>query len=115
MLINDFKASLFDGTLNLDEVKEHLATLETPEPAPSVEPEAITALRNELETLRNEFQTRITALGSEPGAGRSTPPMPSGDAPGATESTAEAKLIEFNNTLVSAAEKNETVTFEIGG
>ena len=119
MNLEDFKNSLTAGTLKLEDVQEHLATLPAAasaqagaEPAtPAVEPAedpAITALRAQVADL----QAKVTAYGKEPGAGKSTPPVPTTDLPAADGAgTIKAQLEEDAKAMaaIAAAGRNPFV------
>ncbi len=115
MNFEDFKASLADGKLLIDEVKAHLESLTPPPPAaPAVDEnaqlrETITNLGQQLTAL----ESRITALGAEPGAGKSAPGMPGQDHPnpGAGQRTTAQLLEEENQKLLAAARSGEAVRF----
>ncbi len=118
MKIEDFKASLTDGTLKLEDVKAFLESLTPPAaPAPTedvVENEAITALRTEnaaLKTQMEAFEARLTAFGAQPGAGKSTPPLPDADLPSAdgTGKTPKQLLDEDNAKMTAAALSGEAL------
>lgn len=122
MDLQEFKDSLAAGTLKLEEVQAHLATLPaapsaqaaaepaTPSPAePDVNAE-ITAMK----AVIADLQAKVTAYGKESGAGKTTPPMPGGDpaTPDGTNTPA-ARFAEMNNALIAAADKGEPAQFVI--
>ena len=105
MTISDFKASLADGTLKLDEVTAHLESLTpatppaaTGEPGGNDDEESVVALRTELEDTKAQLSAladQFKAFGAQPGAARSTPGLPTDDAPGIGngEKTADRKSV----------------------
>lgn len=114
MTLKDFTDSLAAGTLKLEDVQAHLATLAPPkaEAAPEESPEnkEMAALKAQVEQL----STTIAAWGKLPGAGKSTPPMPGDDLPAADGSnTIEARLKATNEALAKAADANESARFVI--
>lgn len=122
MEINDFKDSLAAGTLKLDEVKAHLLAIEPPKaedtpatpPAPvaAVPDPAITAIIEGLQAQVKVLTDTVTALGQQPGAGKSTPGMPDTDLPAADGSTsAQAAYAAMNAKLAEAADRNEPAMF----
>jgi len=125
MTLAEFKASLTDGKLNLDEVKAHIESL-TPPAAPvataaPVEEEeesaAIKALRAEIEAGKEKMtalENRLTAFGAQPGAGRSTPGRPDNDlpAPDGAESI-QARYNQANAEMAAAADQNLTPRFVV--
>lgn len=110
MNLEDFKQSLADGTLNLDEVKAHLAAMQ-PAPATAVEESApVDALKTELETMRAQMQTMqetIANFGKQPGAGKSAPPVPDSDTPdpGGPVNDAKAALDALNQRMAINAQE----------
>lgn len=121
MNLKEFQDSLAAGTLKLEEVKAHLATLEPPQADnnPAATPTAEPAPNAELDTLKAEVKKLtelVAAFGQQPGAGKSTPGMPDGDLPTADgKATLEARLKAANAAYEAAAAANEQVTFTIGG
>lgn len=123
MNISEFKASLADGTLNLDDVKAHLESLTpattpaaTGEPGGDDDEESFVALRTELEETKAQLMalaTQFKAFGAKPGEARSTPGLPTDDAPGISngEKTAAQLLEESNQELLNAAQNGDTVMF----
>lgn len=114
MTLKDFTDSLAAGTLKLEDVQAHLATLAPPkaEAAPEESPEKkeMAALKAQVEQL----SATIAAWGKTPGAGKSTPPMPGDDLPAADGgNTIEARLKATNEALAKAADANESARFVI--
>jgi len=118
MNLEEFKNSLTAGTLKLEDVQAHLATIKPAEPAAAVpatadepaEDQAIAALKEQV----NQLTATIEAWGKTPGAGKSTPGMPDADpatADGAM--TAQARYEKTNKDLAEAAARNETAKFVI--
>jgi len=124
MNLEDFKASITDGKLNLDEVKAHIASL-MPPAAPvataalaeeAEESAAIKALRAEIEAGKEKMtalENRLTAFGALPGASRSTPGLPDNDLPSAdgSEKTPKQLLEEENEKMLAAAQSGDVVMF----
>jgi len=124
MNLEDFKASITDGKLNLDEVKAHIASL-MPPAAPvataalaeeAEESAAIKALRAEIEAGKEKMtalENRLTAFGALPGASRSTPELPDNDLPSAdgSEKTPKQLLEEENEKMLAAAQSGDVVMF----
>jgi len=118
MTIKDFQDSLTAGTLKLEDVQAHLATIAPPTPAAVVPPPApepaeapaITALRAQVADL----QAKVTAYGKEPAAGKTNAPMPDNDpaTPDASDTPA-ARLAAMNKALAEAADNNEPAKFVI--
>ena len=128
MNLDDFKNSLTAGTLNLDEVKAHLATLEPAPPAepaappattaPAAEPQPnteVTALQEQVKSLTANVEKLtglVTAYGGQPGAGKSTPATPATDLPSPVDADSpEARYKAMNAKLAEAANRNEPVSF----
>lgn len=123
MTIEDFKASLADGTLKLDDVTAHLQSLTPPPPVEQAAPPAgptnaddPAALRATITQMQEKFtalEARLTALGAQPGAGKSTPTLPDNDpAQPAGGSPTAAQLLEAENQrMLEAARSGETVMF----
>lgn len=123
MTITDFKASLADGTLKLDDVKAHLESLTpanppaaTDEPGGDDDEESFMALRDELEATKAEMKAlaaQVKAFGAMPGEGKSTPALPTNDAPGSAtgEKTPAQLLDEANAALLNAALSGDAVMF----
>lgn len=102
MNLTEFKASLTDGTLDMAEVKKHLAALDAaaaPEPAPepAVPDPELVALKKEVADLKNE----LAEFKSAPGAAKSTPGHPGPDAPGGE--TQPDVLEQFNKEMADIA------------
>jgi ATP-dependent protease ClpP protease subunit len=124
MNISDFKASLADGTLNLTEVHAHLESLSTPassaatgEPGGDDDEESavIKDLRAQLAaqaTNMTSIEAKITALGAQPGAGKSTPGMPDADLPSADGALSiKARYEKANADMAAAAASGEPARF----
>lgn len=117
MNLKEFQDSLADGTLKLDEVKAHLASLEppappaTPEPAPApAESPELVALKAQIEELKNT----ISAWGKAPGEGKTTPAVPGEDLPTADGAqTLKARIEAAARMYNKAAETNEPAQFVI--
>lgn len=121
MTIEEFKASLADGTLKLDDVTAHLQSLTPPAP-PAAPPAGPTnaddpaALRATITAMEEKFtalEARLTALGAQPGAGKSTPTLPENDpAQPAGGSPTAAQILEAENQrMLAAAQSGEAVMF----
>lgn len=136
MNLDEFKNSLTAGTLNLDEVKAHVATLD-PAPAPAQEPApaepvapatapatdmAFTAALDELKKQVADLKAsnadllgKVTAYGQQPGAGKSVPGAPAQDLPTADGAdTPEARYKALAAEQAAAAARNEPVSFTAG-
>lgn len=126
MKIEDFKTSIGDGTLPLDDVKAFLATLQadatpatpaTPEPEPEENAE-VTELKSTVTSLSDQLAQMKATLeqwGKAPGAGKATPSMPAGDPVAADGgNTPEAILAKANAAFAAAAAKNEPAQFITG-
>ena len=117
MNIDEFKKSLADGQLSLEEVQNHLTSLAQPPAAPAPEAHAdLTALTVKLEAMEasnKALEAKVTALGAQPGASRSNPELPENDAPGAEGAAkSDAQLLEeANNSMLAAARAGDIVQF----
>lgn len=126
MNLEEFKKSVGDGSLSLEEVKAHVASLTplaapaapepTPEPAPAPVATAPdhTATIAALQTEVQQLKAQVTAFGAQPGAGKAAPEMPPTDLPQADGATTpEAQLAAANALLAAAAARNEAANFVI--
>ncbi len=124
MNLKDFQDSLKAGTLQLEEVKAHLATLEQ-EPAPTAAAPESAELRKDLDAALaananlaeqlKQLSATVAAWGKTPGASKSEPGMPDGDLPTADgQDTLEARLAKANAAYEAAAKNNEPASFVIG-
>lgn len=113
MTIEEFKASLKDGTLALDDVKEHLssiATAATPQPEEDEDEAAIKELKAMVATLTQ----KVEAFAAAPGAGKANPGFPEADHATADGSpTAQQRYDKANKEMAAAAETGETAKFVI--
>lgn len=103
MTFEEFTTALGDGTLKLDDVKAHLATLVTAHveetPAPVTEDPAITALKTEMAALK----AQVKAFGEAPAAQKATPGLPETDLPAADGKEVSEALKSFNEGILNAA------------
>ena len=116
MQFDDFKKSIQDGTLDLNQVTAHLKSLE-PAPAPAAPPAApenplqaqVTALLNR----QSQLEAQVTALAAKPGDQRAAPGLPGQDLPTeAGGAKTQAQLLEEANAeLLQAAQAGNTVRF----
>lgn len=138
MNLEDFKKSVGDGTLSLDDVKAHLATLsaaasakaDEPAPAQTAETEptvpvapspdpaitaTIEALKAQNATMLQQIQQlteTVAAYGQQPGAGKSTPAPPADGLPDpGSNGEAKALYAKMNADLIAAAARNEPANF----
>lgn len=108
MTLQQFKAAIADGSLNVDDVQAALAEM-----APKPEPEnpaiaALTAKMAAMEATIADQAAKITAWGQTPGAGRTVPNAPAADAPGAGETdTPAARLAAANARMAAAADSGD--------
>lgn len=113
MTFDEFKTSLADKSLALEAVKAHLATLEpTPEATETPEEETadtastgvdeIAALKEQIEAL----QKQVEEFGAKPGAAKSTPGAPAGDA--LIGDTHPSDLEKFNKEMADIAASGAT-------
>lgn len=118
MKLEDFKASLADGSLTLADVKAHLDSIH-PAPAAAADPgegddddedAVVAALRQELSALRAEFK----AFTAAPAAGKAAPGMPDGDAPtNDGRVTIQQRYDQRNKEMAAAADQGEAAKFEM--
>lgn len=112
MTLKDFQDSLAAGTLKLEDVQAHLATLS---PADASAKDGAPAPNQEIETIKAEVQKLtevVAAFGQQPGAGKSAPGMPADDLPtNDGKMTDAARLEKMNKALAEAADQYSPVKF----
>jgi ATP-dependent Clp protease, protease subunit len=114
MTIEDFKNSLTDGTLSPDDVKAHLASLETPATVAIVAPDDSAEKLSALEAKYAALEAKFVAFAAAPGAGKSAPQMPDEDHPVADGQLTEKQRYEAaNKKLAAAADAGEPAKFVI--
>jgi ATP-dependent protease ClpP protease subunit len=108
MIIEDFRKSLADGTLDREAVLAHLADTQ---PVPEPQPDPLEAVQQELASLKAALvaaNKRLDEYGAAPGASKAAPDVPAGDPP--VGDGAPDPLAEYNTALANAA-KRGTVPF----
>lgn len=118
MNFDDFKKSLADGTLDVESVKTHLASIapaapapaDNPEPATPEEPEYVKALRTSIDAL----QKQVADLGAQPGAQKSIPTPPAADPKTDVGDSTPNALESFNKRAAQAAAADDVVRFTPG-
>lgn len=120
MKFDDFKTSLADGSLKIEEVQAHLSTIAPPtaatDPEETEEEETapeVNAQIQQLNDLVKDLTQKVEAFGAMQAASKSQPGLPSGDPPTGDDSRVSA-LNDFNTTVAAAA-KEETNPFQRRG
>ncbi len=115
MTLEEFKASIGDGTLSAADAQAFLDSQKTPPPAaPPAEPVAESAELTALKAQVQQLSEAIAAWGKTPGAGKSTPAVPGEDLPPAGGADIlEARVQAAAKVYADAAKNNETAQFVI--
>jgi ATP-dependent Clp protease, protease subunit len=113
MNLEEFKTALGDGTLNIEDVKAHLASLPAPEPATAAPTPTNSAELAELRKEIAELTNKVKTLSAEPGDSKSAPGMPDTDLPGNTIESDAVRLSRMNKQFDTAAASNESLNVVI--
>lgn len=121
MNLKEFQDSLAAGTLKLEEVKAHLATLEPPAPVETEEktdtprPVAADPLAAEVTALKQQLEDMkalVAAWGQTPGARKSEPGLPEKDLPSNDNAdTPEALAKKDADKMAAIAASGNKLTF----
>ena len=107
MNLEDFKTSLGDGTLNIEDVKAHLASLPAPEPVTATPTPTNSAELDDLRAQIAELTNKVKTLSAEPGDSKSAPGMPETDLPSNITESDAVRLARMNKQFETAAASNE--------
>lgn len=118
MNLEELKKSLADGTLKLEDVEAHVATLKTPQEPPTQATAgddlaaAVKSLTSDLATLKTqltEADKKIAEYGGKPGASKASPNLTETDPP--VEPQAPDALQDFNKKMADIAADNGSPVF----
>lgn len=102
MNFEEFKTSLSDGKLTVEEVKAHLDSLETKTASAPVVADEDPEIKNLKAELKALTET-VKAFGAQASGGKSTPGMPATDLPTSDIAATSAPLDAFNQGILDAA------------